>query len=86
MATLVGAVEAVARGDGSSGWCVGIAATSGMLSAYLPEGAAREAFGSPRSIAGGVYAPRGRAVPDPAGGFPSTGAGRSRAGSVTATG
>src|SRR3954470_22328443 len=63
-ATLVRAVEAVARGDGAAGWCVAIAATSGLVGGYLPEDAARDVYGRPTAIAGGVFAPRGRAVPD----------------------
>jgi alkylation response protein AidB-like acyl-CoA dehydrogenase len=62
VATMVEAVEAVAAGDGSAGWCAAIGATSGALAAYLPEDAAREAYGSPDSVAGGVFAPRGKAV------------------------
>lgn len=54
--------EAIARGDASAGWCVSIAATSGLLGAYLPEEGAREVFGDPRTVAAGVWAPRGRGV------------------------
>ena len=59
---LVETVEALARGDGAAGWCAAINATSGLLAGYLPEEAAREAYGPPRSIAGGVFAPIGRAT------------------------
>ena len=53
------AAEAVARGDASAGWCVGIHVTSSLLAAYLgPEGAA-ETLGDPRAVAAGVWAPRG---------------------------
>ena len=62
-AVLVGAVEALARGDGAAGWCAAIGATSGLVGGYLPEDAAREVFGDPRAIAGGVFAPKGRAEP-----------------------
>ena len=62
-AVLVQAVEALARGDGAAGWCVAIGATSGLLAAYLPAERAREVFAEPSAIAGGVFAPRGRAVP-----------------------
>ncbi|TML98754.1 MAG: hypothetical protein E6G10_21890 [Actinobacteria bacterium] len=62
-AVLVQAVEALARGDGAAGWCVAIGATSGLLAAYLPVERAREVFAEPSAIAGGVFAPRGRAVP-----------------------
>ena len=66
-AVLIECVEALARGDGSAGWCVAIAATSGLLAGYLPEDAAREIYAPPRSIVGGVFAPRGDAVPSAAG-------------------
>src|ERR1700677_291982 len=59
--TLRGA-ETIARGDASAGWCVSIAATSSLLSGYLPEDAAAEIFGDPHTVAAGVWAPRGRAV------------------------
>jgi indole-3-acetate monooxygenase len=65
--TLLAAVEALARGDGSTGWCLAIGATSGMLAAYISPEAAREAYGSPGSAAGGVFAPRGRAAATPDG-------------------
>ncbi|HEY0575642.1 MAG TPA: acyl-CoA dehydrogenase family protein [Pseudonocardia sp.] len=55
--------EEVARGDASAGWCVSINATSSLLSAYLPERGAAEVFGDPRSVAAGVWAPRGAARP-----------------------
>ncbi len=55
--------ETVACGDASAGWCVSIAATSSLLSAYLPEDGAAEIFGDPEAIAAGVWAPRGRARP-----------------------
>ncbi|WP_231114628.1 acyl-CoA dehydrogenase family protein [Lentzea aerocolonigenes] len=54
--------ETIARGDASAGWCVSIAATSGLLGAYLPAAGAEEVFGDPRTVAAGVWAPRGRAV------------------------
>ncbi|MFD4638005.1 acyl-CoA dehydrogenase family protein [Lentzea sp. NPDC058436] len=54
--------EAIARGDASAGWCVSIAATSGLLAAYLPEAGEEEVFGDPRSVAAGVWAPKGRGV------------------------
>jgi alkylation response protein AidB-like acyl-CoA dehydrogenase len=37
-------------------------ATAGMPAAYLPDDAAQEIFGDPRSVVGGVFAPRGRAI------------------------
>jgi alkylation response protein AidB-like acyl-CoA dehydrogenase len=56
------AAETLARGDASAGWCVSIAATSSLLAAYLPDEGADEVFGDPRSVAAGVWAPRGRGV------------------------
>jgi alkylation response protein AidB-like acyl-CoA dehydrogenase len=66
-AQMVGAVEALAYGDGAAGWCLAVAATSGMLAAYLPGEHAREVYGDPGSVAGGVFAPKGRAVAGPDG-------------------
>ena len=60
---LVTSIAEVARADGSAGWCVAIGSTSGLLAAYLPEEDAAEIYGSdPESVAGGVFAPKGRAV------------------------
>jgi indole-3-acetate monooxygenase len=61
-ATTLSGAEKIARGDASAGWCVSIAATSSLLSAYLPDRGAAEIFGDPSSVAAGVWAPRGRAV------------------------
>ena len=66
-AVLVECVEALAYGDGSAGWCLAIAATSGLLAGYLPEEAAREVYGPAGAIVGGVFAPHGRAVPSEGG-------------------
>lgn len=44
------------------GWCVSIAATSGLLAAYLPDAGAEAVFGDPRTVAAGVWAPKGRGV------------------------
>jgi indole-3-acetate monooxygenase len=63
-ATMVKVIEAVARADAATGWCVMVGATSGVLSAYLDEEAAGEVFGSPLAVCSGVFAPMGRAVPD----------------------
>jgi len=52
--------EEVARGDASAGWCVGIAVTSSLLAAYLPEEGREELFGGGRGVASGVWAPVGR--------------------------
>jgi alkylation response protein AidB-like acyl-CoA dehydrogenase len=55
--------ETVARGDASAGWCVSIAATSSLLSGYLPEDGAAEIFADANAVAAGVWAPRGIAAP-----------------------
>jgi indole-3-acetate monooxygenase len=55
--------EEVARGDASAGWCVSIAATSGLVAAYLPAESRAELFNDPQRIAAGVWAPRGKARP-----------------------
>ena len=66
-ALLVEVVEALARGDGAAGWCIAVQATTGLLGGYLPAKDARAIFGAPGAIAGGVFAPRGRAVTTPGG-------------------
>jgi indole-3-acetate monooxygenase len=53
--------EEVARGDASAGWCVSIAITSSLLTAYLPASSRDELFGDGRGVAAGVWAPRGTA-------------------------
>ena len=60
--TLTAAVEALAAGDAATGWCVAVAATSGLLAGYLPRESARAIFGGPASMVAGVFAPRGRAT------------------------
>lgn len=59
--TVLRVIETVSAGDGSAGWCVMIGATSGLVAGFMPKQDAREIFGSPSAIAGGVFAPRGRA-------------------------
>ncbi len=60
---MVAALDLVARGDASTAWCAMVAATSGLVSAYVDEDFARVAFGPP-AVGGGVYAPMGRATRD----------------------
>jgi indole-3-acetate monooxygenase len=57
-------IEAVAEADASCGWCVMIGATAGLNAAYLDPAVARTIFADPSIIAGGVFAPMGRAVRD----------------------
>jgi alkylation response protein AidB-like acyl-CoA dehydrogenase len=61
-AVLVAAVEELARGDGAPAWCIAVNATSGLVAGYLPPDAAREIYGPPGAIVGGVFAPRGKAI------------------------
>jgi alkylation response protein AidB-like acyl-CoA dehydrogenase len=62
---LVNVLETIAAADGSAGWCAMIGATSGVVSAYLPDAAAHEIYGAdPRIVTGGVFAPRGTAAPE----------------------
>jgi alkylation response protein AidB-like acyl-CoA dehydrogenase len=63
-ATLVAVCEELARGDAAAGWCIAVMATAGMPAAYMPEEVAREIYGDSRSVVGGVFAPRGRAIVD----------------------
>ena len=42
--------EELARGDASAGWCLSIAATSGLPAAYLPADSRAELFGDPLEI------------------------------------
>ena len=55
--------EELARGDASAGWCLSIAATSGLPAAYLSDDSRAELFGDPQEIPAGVWAPRGKARP-----------------------
>ncbi|RKH13843.1 hydrolase [Corallococcus sp. CA053C] len=54
-------IEAVAKADGATGWCVMIGASTALTSAWLPEAAAQAVFGAPDAITGGMAAPFGRA-------------------------
>jgi indole-3-acetate monooxygenase len=61
-ATFVAVLEAIARADGSAGWCAMIGATSGLMSVHLDEDLAREIYGRDDAVTCGVFAPMGRAV------------------------
>ena len=63
-ATFSDAVMKMAAADAAVGWCVMIGATTGLNSAYLPLDSAKEIFGDPSIVTGGVFAPIGRAVVD----------------------
>ena len=66
--TMVEAIEAVAHSDGAAGWCTMIASTTSSMASLLPDVAAREIYGDPTSITGGVFAPNGKGVATSVGG------------------
>jgi len=71
--TLIRVIEELARGDAAAAWCVMIGATSGLVAGWLDQGAAHEIFArAPEAVAGGVFAPAGRAFVVP-GGYRVTG-------------
>jgi alkylation response protein AidB-like acyl-CoA dehydrogenase len=61
---LMTAIEEMAQADSAAGWCLMIGATSGLTSAYLAPEFARQIHGDPRTVTGGIFAPRGKAVKD----------------------
>jgi alkylation response protein AidB-like acyl-CoA dehydrogenase len=61
--TMIAVIEAIARADGSAGWCTMVGATSGLMSVHLDEDIAREVYGPAGATTCGVFAPMGRAVP-----------------------
>ena len=61
---LVTAIEEMSQADSAAGWCLMISATSGVTAAYLPPESAKEIHGDPRTVTGGIFAPRGKAVKD----------------------
>ena len=60
--TVVEAIEAVAHSDGAAGWCTMIASTTSSLAAFLTPEVAREIYGDPHTVTGGVFAPNGHGV------------------------
>lgn len=64
---MIDAIVEVATGDGSAGWCAGIASTTSSMAAFLEPSVARAVFSSPSVATGGVFAPNGRGVSDGAG-------------------
>ena len=56
-------IEAIARMDGSTGWCAFIAGCNPLMGAFLPAGTAAEVFGTdPQVAVAGVVLPYGRAL------------------------
>jgi alkylation response protein AidB-like acyl-CoA dehydrogenase len=66
------AISAVAHADGATGWCSMIASTTSSMSAFLEPASAREIYGNPQIVTGGVFAPNGRGV-GTSGGFTVSG-------------
>jgi alkylation response protein AidB-like acyl-CoA dehydrogenase len=60
----VGIVEALARADGSAGWCGAIGAAGGFLTANLADDAGRELYPSVDAVTAGWVVPTGRLRPD----------------------
>lgn len=61
--TLCETVEEVSRADGSTGWCVMIAAATGIVLGRVEAPVAAELLAVPRFLIAGVAAPMGRATP-----------------------
>jgi alkylation response protein AidB-like acyl-CoA dehydrogenase len=74
-ATVARAIETLAEGDASSGWCLMIAATTAMMSARLSPDHAREVFGDANTLP--VCSPpwAGPSTPATTGGSPAAGSG-----------
>ena len=72
-ATVLQAIEELARQDGSVGWNVMIASGAAIIASYLPAAALREVYrGGPSTVIAGALPPQGAAIPVP-GGFCLTG-------------
>ena len=63
----VRAVEELARADGSVGWCVSIANSTGLIAAYLDVAVAREIWGGPRATVAWGPPNESRAIAVPGG-------------------
>lgn len=57
-------IETLARADAASAWVVFIGATSGTVLSMLPADSAREIFATKQTMLAGVFAPRGKAIPE----------------------
>lgn len=58
---IVDILKTIAAADASTGWCAMIGATTALNAAYLPRETARDIYGDPETITGGVFAPMGKA-------------------------
>lgn len=60
--TMVQVLKALAQGDAATAWCVMTGATTGLMSAYLPQQGAQALWGEhPDAVVAGVFAPMGKA-------------------------
>ena len=57
---MIEAITVLAHADGAAGWCSMIASTTSTMAAFLPADGAREIYGDPSVVTGGVFAPNGR--------------------------
>jgi alkylation response protein AidB-like acyl-CoA dehydrogenase len=57
----IAVMEELAAHDASTGWCVMIAMTTGLIGGFLPPAHASAVYGRPDAITGGFAAPMGRA-------------------------
>ena len=57
--TLVSIISILSHADGAAGWCSMIASTTSSMAAFLPPAGAKEIYGDPTSVTGGVFAPNG---------------------------
>lgn len=67
LSTQMRVVETLATGDAATAWCVMIANCTALACAYLEDPVVAELFADPRSVACGVFAPKGMAVPSEGG-------------------
>lgn len=60
--TMLRVIERVAHADGAAGWCTMIASTTSTQALFLPPAWAKEVYGDPNVVTGGVFAPNGVGV------------------------
>lgn len=69
----IDAIATVAAGDGSAGWCAGIASTTSSLAAFVSPDVAARVYTSRSVATGGVFAPNGHGEVAPDGSVKVTG-------------
>ena len=58
----VSILEKLAEANASASWCAMIACTASLVAAYMEPETAKDIFGDPKVITGGIFAPMGKAV------------------------